>query len=754
MDITKNISNLIASQFPNIYRESGEELVAFLEAYYEFLEQTDGYSEYMNRRMFDANDIDRTLDKFIIHFKNKYLSEFPYATFVDKRFLVKHISDFYNTKGSAKSVRLLMKILFGEEADIYYPAKDILKPSDSKWVIPSYIELESSDRAQTYLGKKIIGSKSKATAFVEGIVRKRAQGKLIDVMYISNLSKEFVAGDYLTDDGNLSGAPLVMGSLRQLSVINGGVNYAIGDVVNVNSNNGSQGSAVVTSVSNPNDRVDLRLLDGGYGYTLDSDTEVYISDVKLRIVEGTTALNTFDQVYQYVFTANYSAATLVPYIGETITIRNSSNATLGSGTLLAATTNTVNIQWDGTTAIPTATINNIVTTGGATVITSIVNTTVEAFVVGVEGQGVGVYYTNAFEFAIPNVSGGTGQMRLGLTGATYTISYIEAGSGFVFDVLEITDTKSVSYNTDFVSSYLAVSLASSDYGFPASGSEILTTSLDTALTVKTATIGEISRIGNLNPGTAYESDPSVLIVNKYLSVANILDVTISLELSDIFPIRVGDLVKKADGGGYTESIAKVKSVTYPDAGYARVLLRIISTTIAMSPTETIYFFDPSQSVPKGNGIVSTVTRSFDEQPLGKNAHTTARVQSAVGSIETLRVNNSGFGYVDDEELILLNANTDSSSSIATATAIALNGGMGAGYWETTTSHLNSEKKIRDNFYYQEYSYEIQSGLALQRFSDIIKNTVHVAGTELFGKVINKSVSDVNTEVVETQIELI
>jgi hypothetical protein len=87
-DITKNISQLIASQFPAIYREEGENIVAFLQAYYEFLESDPKYAIYRNRSMFESTDIDEALDEFVIHFKKKFLSDFPYLSSTDTRFLV------------------------------------------------------------------------------------------------------------------------------------------------------------------------------------------------------------------------------------------------------------------------------------------------------------------------------------------------------------------------------------------------------------------------------------------------------------------------------------------------------------------------------------------------------------------------------------------------------------------------------------------------------------------------------------------
>jgi hypothetical protein len=60
-------------------------------------------------------------------------------------------------------------------------------------------------------------------------------------------------------------------------------------------------------------------------------------------------------------------------------------------------------------------------------------------------------------------------------------------------------------------------------------------------------------------------------------------------------------------------------------------------------------------------------------------------------------------------------------------------GSGQGYWTTTRGFLNSDKYIQDSYYYQDYSYEVRVPLTLDKYKNILYNTFHVAGTELFGK---------------------
>ena len=69
-EINKSISTFVESQFPSHYREEGDLLVAFVKAYYEYLEES-GHT--INRDMFEIKDIDTTYDLFVSEFRKKYL---------------------------------------------------------------------------------------------------------------------------------------------------------------------------------------------------------------------------------------------------------------------------------------------------------------------------------------------------------------------------------------------------------------------------------------------------------------------------------------------------------------------------------------------------------------------------------------------------------------------------------------------------------------------------------------------------------
>ena len=316
-EFVKTVSQLVENQFPSFYKEDGPGFVAFVKAYYEFLETTNKYTYKENRDLFDSNDIDDTLDEFLVHFKEKYLADFPFVIATDKRFVIKHITDYYQSKGSKQSLELLMRLLYNEEVDLYIPAEDILKPSDSEWYTPIYIEVNKSPRTRGFVNKQITGASSGATAFVEGIVTKRVDGKLIDVVYLSSLRGNFRRNERVTDDGIIKDAPKIIGSLTTLTIELGGRNNVVGDIFDVVTPQGRQGKVRIDGIENVTGKVDFEIVEGGYGYTNSTSsataTTVYVSDAVLYANNSNTTLNfvKFEPVVQRLETITLLSATNV-----------------------------------------------------------------------------------------------------------------------------------------------------------------------------------------------------------------------------------------------------------------------------------------------------------------------------------------------------------------------------------------------------------------------------------------------------------
>lgn len=307
-EFVNNISQFIEGQFPAHFREHIEPgqgdnyravLIDFLEAYYEYVEENYPDTFAQTRKMFDYRDIDKTSDEFIQYFENTFLNSLVSAETVDKSFLIKNVIDLYRSKGSEASIKLLIRLLFNEDATVYIPGKDILRASDSEWVDPVYLEVSFSERTKNFVNKRIFGSVSNASAYVQSIITKRVKSRLIDIIYLSNIDGEFIFGDIISDDGILSQAPSVVGSLSRITVDRNNVsNNAVGDVFEVESASGKGATARVTALRNVSGAVEFDLSDGGYGYTLDENTQIFVSDVSILRDNTTQIYSTNDNVRQ------------------------------------------------------------------------------------------------------------------------------------------------------------------------------------------------------------------------------------------------------------------------------------------------------------------------------------------------------------------------------------------------------------------------------------------------------------------------
>lgn len=119
------IASVVKRQLPEFIREDYPTFVAFVEAYYEFL-QNQGVD------LTQFRDIDKTLESFIVDFKKELAYNLPIVV-EDERFLLSHIKDQYLAKGSEASYKLLFKLLYGKNVEVVYPGRQMLIASDGRW---------------------------------------------------------------------------------------------------------------------------------------------------------------------------------------------------------------------------------------------------------------------------------------------------------------------------------------------------------------------------------------------------------------------------------------------------------------------------------------------------------------------------------------------------------------------------------------------------------------------------------------------
>jgi hypothetical protein len=119
------LSSVVSRQIPDFIREDYPTFVAFVEAYYEYLQE-------QGVDLSTTRDIDKTLEEFIIEFKKELAHNLPQIQ-GDERFLLTHIKDQYLSKGSEASYKLLFRLLFGKKVELTYPGTQMLRASDGRW---------------------------------------------------------------------------------------------------------------------------------------------------------------------------------------------------------------------------------------------------------------------------------------------------------------------------------------------------------------------------------------------------------------------------------------------------------------------------------------------------------------------------------------------------------------------------------------------------------------------------------------------
>ena len=133
---TISTQHLIEQQIPYHIRESNPTFTKFLQYYYEF--QAESKIQSIIQDIKKYNDIDAVEEEFLVNFFEEF-RRLPTSILADKRLIAKHVYDLYQSKGSEQSLRLLFRIVYGAEIDLYYPETDILRASDGRWIQNSII---------------------------------------------------------------------------------------------------------------------------------------------------------------------------------------------------------------------------------------------------------------------------------------------------------------------------------------------------------------------------------------------------------------------------------------------------------------------------------------------------------------------------------------------------------------------------------------------------------------------------------------
>jgi hypothetical protein len=266
---SQKIASLVKEQLPEFVRADYETFVAFIEAYFEFVEQDQGARDAIrNARKYE--DIDGTIDAFIGQFKAEFGKDIPEFILADKRNLYKNIKDFYQSKGSEKSYELLFRLLYNENISFFYPSTILLRPSDGKWTNDKTIRVSSlQGDAFKFVSTKIVGQTSGATAVVENVLFFQDGPNEVYELFLNvdSLVGSFQAGEEVwTTIGLVTLKAQIGYSFVGALVNNPGTGYSIGDVLTVSGGSGVNASLKVSNVFDDGGIKSVQVSNFGSGY--------------------------------------------------------------------------------------------------------------------------------------------------------------------------------------------------------------------------------------------------------------------------------------------------------------------------------------------------------------------------------------------------------------------------------------------------------------------------------------------------------
>lgn len=151
--------------------------------------------------------------------------------------------------------------------------------------------------------------------------------------------------------------------------------------------------------------------------------------------------------------------------------------------------------------------------------------------------------------------------------------------------------------------------------------------------------------------------------------------------------------------------------------------------------------------------VSAVLSDTTSEFVGLNANISTYTIVSNGAATGIKVVDSGFGFRPDEKVYF-----DNGNGLGSGIAVVGGSGFGLGYSQTRNGFLSDSKKLFDGEYYQEFSYEVKASVTLDRYTEMLRKVLHVAGTKYFGAFVydtfgNSYISSQNVKVA-TQTSLL
>jgi len=224
-------------------------------------------------KLIDYRTIDNSVDKYVDFLKEELYDNIPKNVYGNAKDIALRYKDLYQSKSNEESYRFLLKHLYNQNSEFYYPGTDLLRVSDGKFEKTKIIRSAINNQIFSYINKTVVGKSSGALGNVVDI-RKFFVGSIeIAEMTLTLVDGVFNAGETIEvlNDTSIANTTLY-GMVTGFTLNDAGSGYEVGDTVSI-TGDGSEAQATVASIKQ-SPITALKVNSVGHGYQLNTTATV------------------------------------------------------------------------------------------------------------------------------------------------------------------------------------------------------------------------------------------------------------------------------------------------------------------------------------------------------------------------------------------------------------------------------------------------------------------------------------------------
>ena len=475
--------SLVPTQVPEFVREDYPTFVAFIQAYYEYLDEN-------GVDLTSLRDLDSTLDEFIQYFKNELAVNMPTNLQINDRFLLENIKNHYLAKGSEQSFKLLFKLLYNKTVQVGFPGTQMLRCSDGRWQqdVSLFIKV-STGTPDLIEGKLVDVIKPNATFKILVDRRQYVEVEVDRIVQLSNDTYEIfidrrffgniAVGDIIRYQTIFAGT--VVATTSKLSILESGTGFKAGQLFEVKNGAGVRSIVKITRVNSVGAVLSCEFIKFGIGYATDftisinssqdyfsKPTEanaltstVIVTGQNVTVTEATNGLAEQGYISKFDYAYTYGSGATV----GTVTVSGGGSVTAASvltgGKNYAGSSNGANTvpvifapPISGTTATGYAVLTSgvvtsiVITNGGSGYTTfsppiaTISQGDQQFYMDGSHvGNVIGTFTTQAISQIVSSVAKDSAILKIQLGSLANYPGYYTSNAGFLSDAIFIQDSK-------------------------------------------------------------------------------------------------------------------------------------------------------------------------------------------------------------------------------------------------------------------------------------------------------------------------